>query len=422
MALLGFDAVADDAVAAASPQPPEGNLGLGPVSSGAVSSNTGLAPGVGPGPAIIVPFARRRALDDDEEDPARRRSGLIPARPIPPAIAPASWRQRADAAGELFADPDIAAATRPPVTPAPILVPPPYPYLDHAAGASFTGAASGAVTLSTFDPQDVIVVCVFAEQSALCTVTSVSDTLGLTWQQRGGVSDITGRPVDLEVWWAFAPAALVADQITVHWSAAPDDWSVLAFGVHNCNTPDPWGAYAPATEVGTSSSVAPSVNVNAASYNFVIAVVGDSDNQTSDVQAPPTGFPLIGYQQNLGGAEYSQLGVAGKGQVGALSGAVTWGSTMRTGLSHWLYYVDVLLAAAPAMAPARRQVPIEDDEQPEIPPPRRSAGPLLAVPTFARLPLPLDDEPAGEPLPRAAGRRFTFVPPLLVRPFLWIAL
>ncbi len=121
-----------------------------------------------------------------------------------------------------------------------------------------TGQFSGnsGLTLSTYEPNDIIVLEASNETGTgdpIATISSISDTYGLTWQKRSATSspnmmgtnyNLNGGQLtafDTEVWWAYATSSLSSDVITPTFSGGPVDCeSLIAFGVHGANTSNPW--------------------------------------------------------------------------------------------------------------------------------------------------------------------------------------
>lgn len=124
------------------------------------------------------------------------------------------------------------------------------------------------VTLSTTQADDVIVVgVVCGGYYNLSTVTSITDTAGLTWKKRNqryqtggyksGSSTTVNQGLNIEIWWAHAPTALTGDVITINTNdpdtASADvegnvlsgngSVSVVAFGVSGANYTTPWDTH-----------------------------------------------------------------------------------------------------------------------------------------------------------------------------------
>jgi hypothetical protein len=114
--------------------------------------------------------------------------------------------------------------------------------LDGSNGGSVIGSTTLTITLTTTKTNDIIVVGVGAGGSS---VTSVSDTAGLTWAHRA-TNPASGNR--LETWWALSPGVLSSDTISVNF-ATLNSYEALAFGVNGAHTAAPWDSNAalPAT-------------------------------------------------------------------------------------------------------------------------------------------------------------------------------
>ena len=180
------------------------------------------------------------------------------------------------------------------------------------------GSTSGTVTLTTTDPKDIIVVGVFNETgtaNGLRTVSSVTAP-GLTFVQRSVTTAASfgesGANQGLEVWWAVASSPLSSEVITVTLSGAPDDASIVAFGVNGANTSTPWDANA---SLGTASAeqsagaLSPPTTNTFSTNNandILLAFAGTSANETWTGGGSDT---LLANSTNTGGTDFSALGV-----------------------------------------------------------------------------------------------------------------
>src|SRR6185312_1133023 len=136
---------------------------------------------------------------------------------------------------------------------------------DGTANGAATSSASTTVTLTTSKTNDDIIVAVASRRgSSFTTVSSVSDTAGLSWAKRSSVTlDNVGSNfhMDMEIWLANSPAALSNDVITVTLAAVPDTLQVIAFGLNGVPSSSPWDANGslPVTNASAASSV-PSIS------------------------------------------------------------------------------------------------------------------------------------------------------------------
>jgi len=160
----------------------------------------------------------------------------------------------------------------------------------HIAG-SFTGAASGSVSLTTANSNDVIVVMVGINGfvSPGNSVSSVSAP-GLTFTRRTTFTNPDGNII-LEIWWAPA-ASPFNGSITVN-LASSSNFTVMAIGVANSpNYTSPWDASSPATGSG-GAGTSPSISYTPTNSNdFIIGFGGTSGTSVDTLSAGP-GFTLI---------------------------------------------------------------------------------------------------------------------------------
>jgi hypothetical protein len=160
----------------------------------------------------------------------------------------------------------------------------------HIAG-SFTGAASGSVSLTTANSNDVIVVMVGINGflSPGNSVSSVSAP-GLTFSRRTNFTNPDGNII-LEIWWAPA-ASPFNGSITVN-LASSSNFTVMAIGVANSpNYTSPWDASSPATGSGAAGT-SPSIAYTPTNSNdFIIGFGGTSGSGLDTLSAGP-GFTLI---------------------------------------------------------------------------------------------------------------------------------
>ena len=141
-----------------------------------------------------------------------------------------------------------------------------------------SGGTSSNVTLTTANPNDVIILNI-AENST--TVSSISDTAGLTWQERAVAG---GSGALLYQYYAIAPNALSADTITVNFAGTVSYDALNAFGIAGANTSSPFDTNAaiPATaNSGTASATTSEANdLIFAAYRFYSATPGSGSGWT----------------------------------------------------------------------------------------------------------------------------------------------
>lgn len=221
----------------------------------------------------------------------------------------------------------------------------PAPTLDGFATGTHSGAGAMTATLTTTQANDIIVAVAHYELNTNQPWgTSVSGG-GLTWQLRSRASNAFGANFrqTIEIWWAVAASALAAQVISVTSNITYDDAAMVVFGVHGCNTANPWDANPslPAQNtVASPPSVGPITTTNA--NDFQIFAVGNLVG-TGPGTTPPAGFTMIGNADNGGGTNYSHVSVAYQGVMTQQSGQIiTWGSSPGSAITLF----DVLTADA----------------------------------------------------------------------------
>jgi hypothetical protein len=232
-------------------------------------------------------------------------------------------------------------------------------------GGTFSDADVDQVTLSTSLPNDVIVLEEFNETNggALATVSSISDTAGLSWQLRTAtstpvmISNGVTTPADMEVWYAIASAPLSSDDITVTFNNTVDDGSVIAFGVHGANLSSPWDGNSsiPTESVWTSPSYE-TPSVSGVSTNASSVMLLGFEGSGGNTQPGPDitdGYSDIDYTQNNGAANYSSAEAEYQFLSSAASNAtISFGS----GSPEWFMIGDALQAASSETTPPGRVI------------------------------------------------------------------
>jgi len=187
--------------------------------------------------------------------------------------------------------------------------------LDGSATGHFSSTNSGTVSLTTTQPNDIIVVEVNDENVGGFSVRTVSSVSGgsLTWNSHSD-KQITSSPyIDTAVYYAVASSALSSTTITVNLSGNIDDASIVAFGVSGANTASPWdpgpsGHSLPVYASSTSSSTPTlstlytnNANDMLLGFNGIGYASGNSNTETAG-----SGYALIQTQRNTGGTGSSQ--------------------------------------------------------------------------------------------------------------------
>lgn len=189
------------------------------------------------------------------------------------------------------------------------------PSLDgNAVSAAFAASASGGVTLSTTQTNDIIVVWVMGSRNAT-TVTGITDGASvLTFVPRpnGRVSVAGGQFI--EEWYAPSSGLLTNDTITVTTSASTGRWVIVAYAVQGTNIASPFDTNAGLPFSASGTSAAPSVTTSTTLTNtLIIAGVATSQNTTATAGS--------GFAIPTNGTLNSGSGVTGSSETGAFAAA-----------------------------------------------------------------------------------------------------
>ena len=144
----------------------------------------------------------------------------------------------------------------------------------------FTSAVTSTsteVTLTTAYANDVIVLNI-AENGA--TVSSVSDTVGLTWHEEA-VTGATSTDNLIYQYYAIAPTALSSDAITVSFTGGGANYNALnAFGISGANTSSPFDTNASIPTAADSGQISVDTT-NADDFIFAAYRFGGTANPTA---------------------------------------------------------------------------------------------------------------------------------------------
>lgn len=218
-------------------------------------------------------------------------------------------------------------------------------YLYASASKTYSTASSNTVAI-TAGPDDVLVLYFFAEQdntlagNANISVSSVTDTDGLTWTQRNGSSwqnSSAGLRCCAEVWWAKKTTS-GSTTITVTTNVSIDDANIDVIAVGNAIDPDaPWctDASLPGVQVDNSgSTITPSVTVSTEAGALMLQFSG------SNLSRPAaTGYTQIATHQNTGGASAARSQLSAKEEPSPLSSVAVSGSGTGVNLA---WFVDAI--------------------------------------------------------------------------------
>jgi hypothetical protein len=244
------------------------------------------------------------------------------------------------------------------------------PYIDGQANANFSGTAAGNVSLTTTQPDDLIIAIVHTETTGANgyrPVGSVTDAASLSWQRRAQYQWAGGRNSNsntLEIWWAHAPAALTANTITAHISGGNvDDATILAFGVAGADINEPFDTNAslPATATGGAATAStPSlagVSTDAARA-LILAAAGSP--RTGGTSSSPADFTTLANFTNSGGTDWSSQQSQYKLATGMLSNATVAFGTSFT-IQNWGLIVDAIKAPAAGIPPLELTAALAED-------------------------------------------------------------
>lgn len=236
-------------------------------------------------------------------------------------------------------------------------------YVDDGSSASGNVAAP-QIMLTTTLPNDIIVLMTqdqgeggWADATNTASVSSVSDTAGLTWQKRSATTaEFVGgyEPDDTEVWWAYAPSPLSSDTITATMSGgevSTDCQGLIAFGVNGANTSNPWDTNGSLpvdgfTDYGTPTTASVSPVSTSAANTMLLGFLSTPNGlfNGDPAYAAGTGYTRIAYSDleacsssNAQAIEYQVVSSAQSGATTAFSA-----STPANG---WVMIGDAIQAA-----------------------------------------------------------------------------
>ena len=164
-------------------------------------------------------------------------------------------------------------------------------------GQSTTGHTASATKLNlTYGTNlgNAVIVAGITTGAPTHTVTSISDTAGLSWMK---FASMAGGSQDTEMWWASSATALSADTVTVSINTA-DAISVTLVEVDGSTSyTSPWDANTslPATNSGSSNAPASAAFSTNGSKDFVLALLG---NNGAPAVTQPAGYTQIGIDTN----------------------------------------------------------------------------------------------------------------------------
>jgi hypothetical protein len=180
----------------------------------------------------------------------------------------------------------------------------PTPCIDGKASATYS-AASGSVTLTTTQPNDLIYVLVSARGESDVSVSGA----GLSWNLRG--SSASGEIGKLWAFYAISPYKLTSAAITAQRQAA-QEFAIVAFGISGANTSAPFDANLanPKTASGTGADASASFE-SASKNDLLIGALLVNNNQTATSNPDFRVIDCLGSSNVSGAAVYMDASAVG---------------------------------------------------------------------------------------------------------------
>ena len=213
---------------------------------------------------------------------------------------------------------------------------------------SFSTTNTGAITYTTSQTNDVILVAIASEQTSVVNVSSVTSAhLTFTFRGRKSGAAASGRTATIELWWAPSTGTLSSEVITVTMASNIDDAIMFAVGVHGCHSISaPFDSNVSLPGVGSvnGSGVAEAVISTSQADDLIMSFFASTGGNVSS--GTPVGATTLTANGNNGGG----LGICSIGSFrSAVSSTQSNLSVGQTGLTSTLsipVLVDVLTADA----------------------------------------------------------------------------
>lgn len=224
------------------------------------------------------------------------------------------------------------------------------PFVDSAVSGQASSVAVQTLSLTSNNPDNIIVVLAYAEQTAQPSITGVSAT-GLTFTRQNRSNSSTSG--NLELWWALAATPGTFD-ITISYAAAFDDASAVAAAISGVDTSAPWDTATSASQhSGGNSNFAPSYTVTTASDGgMVLFGIGTAGGAGLGDPGLPAGFLGLPNSYNRGGNNYADQRLGVKAFSSALSSVTYTAASLDASSNAAESTFDVLKAAAPVAGQA----------------------------------------------------------------------
>jgi hypothetical protein len=217
-------------------------------------------------------------------------------------------------------------------------------------------ASSGTFPLKTSGNGRVVGFLFYTEKgsnAAASTISTVTDTAGLTWNKRKQFGYNDGNGGNIELWWAKAPNQLTGVTVTVTLTGATDHGVIYRFGLTLLDTstgafgnfygagaglsggitpssPFDTNAAVPATAHGASTSPSLTGVSTDSAKSMVIAICGDpvASEGTADTTH---GFSALGgFNSHAGGIDWADVFLQARYTQAALSAQTISGGTITS--------------------------------------------------------------------------------------------
>src|SRR5712692_5150723 len=278
--------------------------------------------------------------------------------------------------------------------------------LDGSATGTWTSGSSFAITASTVNPNDVIVIWVVTYKSgSSITVSSVSDSLGkVTWQSsaRSTYTSCTGTQETTQTeWYGTASTAVSSDVITASLRGVPTSAAGEEFAVSGANTVSPFdpNANVPKNAISTCTGTAATPSVSGLSTtnnnDFLFSFYG---GYTSTTETAAAGGTLIRTVAGTGDSLAGEYAI-----VSTTQSAIT--CLFGTSTTYWGILCDAIVQGAGSFSlPAGSSMYLWS---PQFGAATSIQAGALSLQLFADLPAPaLDGSSTGTWL---SGNTFTIV-------------
>lgn len=163
--------------------------------------------------------------------------------------------------------------------------------IDGSATATEPAACSPANTVAiTTTKTNNIIILNIALTGTSPTVSGVTDVQGLTWNKRAASDNTT---VTFEEWWAYSPAILTVDTVTIGCGGTVTGGRNNIYGVNGANTNNPFDVNASLPAVFASlSATSISATINTSNPNTML-IAGIRGLTSLGTITEPTGFSSI---------------------------------------------------------------------------------------------------------------------------------